>query len=49
MEKHTIRLTAIIGLGWLCFLPSYVGQKSTAKNIQPNWHIRAGESDAYLW
>jgi hypothetical protein len=31
MEKHTIRLTAIIGLGWLCFLASYVDQESTAK------------------
>ena len=31
MEKHTIRLTAIIGLGWLCFLASYLDQESTAK------------------
>jgi hypothetical protein len=33
MEKHTIRLTVIIGLGWLCFLESYLDQTSTAKTV----------------
>jgi hypothetical protein len=31
MDKHTIRLTAIIGLGWLCFLASCLDQKLPAK------------------
>jgi len=31
MEKHTIRLIAVIGLSWLCFLAVYVDQTSTAR------------------
>jgi len=31
MKKHTIRLIAVIGLGWLCFLAAHVDQTSTAR------------------
>jgi hypothetical protein len=35
MERHTIRLTAITGLGWICFMASFVDQKSAAKTFSP--------------
>jgi hypothetical protein len=40
MEKHTIRLIAAIGLGWLCFLATHVDQTSTARissSAAPIW------------
>jgi hypothetical protein len=33
MEKHTIRLMAVLGLGWLCFLAAHVDQTSTGRIV----------------